>query len=179
MCVDIGVLAAVAENHFQGRLSSVQKSDHFLQRVVQTQHTVAPGLPLNYTPAPSVEIRKHSRTRPKVLPSLPVLPPAAQTSMPPSDSSPRPRRGSWLIAALVLALLILHQDNWFWLDERLVFGFIPVGLFWHSCISLGAAGTWFLATKIAWPLDTPTDIPASAGTAASGKSKSGQTGVSE
>jgi hypothetical protein len=66
---------------------------------------------------------------------------------PPTKSS-----GPLILTILVLILLILHQDNWFWTDGTLVLGFLPIGLFWHACISLAAAGTWFLATKIAWPL---------------------------
>ncbi|MCA8997855.1 MAG: DUF3311 domain-containing protein [Planctomycetaceae bacterium] len=58
----------------------------------------------------------------------------------------------WIIAGLVLLLLILHQDNWFWTDDTLVFGFMPIGLFWHACISIGATLTWALATVIAWPI---------------------------
>ena len=58
-----------------------------------------------------------------------------------------------MIAVLVVILLILHQDNWFWTDSTLVFGFLPIGLFWHICLSLLAALTWYLATKIAWPFD--------------------------
>lgn len=61
--------------------------------------------------------------------------------------------GAKVIIALVLLLLILHQDNWFWTDDRLLFGFLPIGLFWHACISVGATATWFLATRIAWPFD--------------------------
>ena len=60
--------------------------------------------------------------------------------------------GPVIIAALVLLLLILHQDNWFWTDATLVVGFIPIALFWHACISMAAVVTWFLATRIAWPL---------------------------
>ncbi len=56
----------------------------------------------------------------------------------------------WL---LVLVLLIIHQDNWFWNDPRLVFGFIPVGLFYHACISIAAATTWYLAIRFAWPVE--------------------------
>lgn len=62
--------------------------------------------------------------------------------------------GPRIIGILVLALLVLYQDNWFWTDDRLVWGFMPIGMFWHACLSLAAAGTWFLATKIAWPIDT-------------------------
>ncbi len=64
--------------------------------------------------------------------------------------------GPLIIAGLVVLLLILHQDNWFWENKTLVFGFLPIGLFWHACLSLAAAATWFLATKIAWPVDDPT-----------------------
>ncbi len=63
------------------------------------------------------------------------------------------RSGPTIIAVLVVLLLIAHQDNWFWHDETLVFGFMPIGLFYHACISLGATLTWWLATKIAWPVE--------------------------
>ena len=54
----------------------------------------------------------------------------------------------WL---MVLLLVVLHQDNWLWQDKRLVFGFIPIGLFYHACISMAATVTWYLATIFAWP----------------------------
>ena len=58
----------------------------------------------------------------------------------------------YIIWLLVLVLLIIHQDNWFWNDPRLVFGFIPVGLFYHACISIAAATIWYLAIRFAWPV---------------------------
>ena len=58
----------------------------------------------------------------------------------------------WLVWGLVVFLLIVHQDNWFWDDRTLVFGFMPIGLLYHAGISVAAAGTWFLATKLAWPV---------------------------
>jgi len=61
--------------------------------------------------------------------------------------------GPLIIAALVTLLVILHQDTWFWTDSRLVFGFMPIGLAWHAGLSLAAAATWWLATRIAWPLE--------------------------
>ncbi len=54
---------------------------------------------------------------------------------------------------MVVLLVILHQDNWFWESDTLLLGFMPIGLFWHACISLAATATWALATKIAWPFD--------------------------
>ena len=56
----------------------------------------------------------------------------------------------WLLVAI---LLLLHHDFWNWSDDRLVFGFIPVGLFYHACLSIGAAMVWFLAVTFAWPKD--------------------------
>ena len=52
---------------------------------------------------------------------------------------------------LVVLLLILHQDNWFWEDATLVFGFMPIGLAYHALYSIAAACLWALAIKIAWP----------------------------
>ncbi|QDU55474.1 DUF3311 domain-containing protein [Aeoliella mucimassa] len=56
----------------------------------------------------------------------------------------------WIIIA---ALLVLHQDNWNWNSDTMVFGFMPIGLFYHACISLAAAATWFLATLFCWPAE--------------------------
>ena len=54
-----------------------------------------------------------------------------------------------LILAVVLG--ILHQDFWNWNNSGLVFGFMPVGLFYHACYSLAAATLWAFAIKLAWP----------------------------
>lgn len=54
---------------------------------------------------------------------------------------------------MVLALIILHQDNWLWTDDRLMFGFLPIGLFYQICISLAAAAVWWWATIYRWPSD--------------------------
>lgn len=59
----------------------------------------------------------------------------------------------YLVWALVLLLVALHQDNWFWEDNRLVWGFIPIGLCYHAGISIAAGIVWFLATKFCWPAD--------------------------
>ena len=59
----------------------------------------------------------------------------------------------YAIWGLVVLLVILHQDNWLWDNDRLVFGFVPIGLFSQACISIAAAVTWFLATKFAWPTE--------------------------
>lgn len=71
-----------------------------------------------------------------------------------SSPASRSNTGPWIIVFLVVTLLVVHQDNWFWTDGRLVFGIIPIGLFYHACISIAASATWFLASKIAWPLES-------------------------
>lgn len=53
--------------------------------------------------------------------------------------------------ALVVLLAILHYDFWNWDDRTLVFGFMPVGLYFQALISIGAAVTWALVVKFAWP----------------------------
>tara|TARA_Y100001978_G_scaffold171932_1_gene161954 strand:+ start:226 stop:477 length:252 start_codon:yes stop_codon:yes gene_type:complete len=58
---------------------------------------------------------------------------------------------SFCIWFLVAGLLILHQDNWFWTDSTLVFGFMPVGLLYHAVISFAAACLWFAAILLIWP----------------------------
>ena len=82
------------------------------------------------------------------------------SSAPPSSRL----RGGWIIAGLVALLVILHQDNWFWSNTTAV-GFMPIGLFWHVLISIGASLTWWLATRIAWPVADPDVV--GEGTAAS------------
>ena len=57
----------------------------------------------------------------------------------------------YVIWTMVLILLIAHQDNWNWYDDTLVWGVVPIGLFYHACISLAAGFTWWLATLFMWP----------------------------
>jgi hypothetical protein len=57
----------------------------------------------------------------------------------------------------IFALLVLHQDFWWWGNGYLVFGFMPIGLFYQACISLAAGLTWWVATKYCWPIDLDAD----------------------
>ena len=60
-------------------------------------------------------------------------------------------RTVWLVLATAL-LYVLHQDIWFWRSARpLVFGFMPVGLFYHALFSVAAALLMALLVKFAWP----------------------------
>ena len=61
----------------------------------------------------------------------------------------------------VLLLYVLHQDFWFWRDGTLVFGFLPIGLFYHAVYCLACAGLMWALVRFAWPggLDSETDQP--------------------
>lgn len=60
-----------------------------------------------------------------------------------------------LLVVVVAVLYILHQDIWFWRTAHIwgviPFGFIPIGLFYHACFSVAAAGVMWLLVKYAWP----------------------------
>ena len=56
-----------------------------------------------------------------------------------------------VVWALVLLLAVIHQDVWFWNDDRLVFGFLPITLAFHAGISIAASVVWFMAIHFAWP----------------------------
>jgi hypothetical protein len=57
-----------------------------------------------------------------------------------------------LLAILVIAYYVLHQDVWFWhTAEPLVLGLFPVGLFYHLVYAIGAAGLMWLLVKYGWP----------------------------
>jgi hypothetical protein len=57
-----------------------------------------------------------------------------------------------LLVLAFIALYVLHQDVWFFRTARpLVFGFLPIGLFYHACFSVAAALYMALLVKYAWP----------------------------
>ena len=66
----------------------------------------------------------------------------------------------YVVWGLVVLLMILHQDVWFWNDDRLIFGFMPITLMYHAGISIGASITWYLATLYAWPQFEEVSAPA-------------------
>ena len=66
-----------------------------------------------------------------------------------------------LLLILVAALYVLHQDFWFWRTARpLVFGFIPIGLFYHGCYTLVTSLVMWLLVKTAWPSHLEEQTPA-------------------
>jgi hypothetical protein len=45
-----------------------------------------------------------------------------------------------LLVLAVVALYVLHQDFWFWRTAHpMVFGFVPIGLFYQGLFSVAAA----------------------------------------
>jgi hypothetical protein len=58
----------------------------------------------------------------------------------------------WLAAAAVALLYLLHQDFWFWREARpLVFGVLPIGLFYHVAFTFITSLVLLLLVKVAWP----------------------------
>jgi Protein of unknown function (DUF3311) len=57
-----------------------------------------------------------------------------------------------LLILIVIALFILHQDFWFWRTATpIVFGFLPIGLFYHVCYTIVISLLMWLLVKYAWP----------------------------
>ncbi len=64
-----------------------------------------------------------------------------------------------LLVIVVVALYILHQDFWFWRTAHpMVFGFIPIGLFYQACFSVAASLVMWLLVKYAWPAQLEREI---------------------
>lgn len=65
----------------------------------------------------------------------------------------------YIIYGLIVLLAVVHQDYWWWDSERLVFGFMPIGLAFHAGISIAAGVLWLGAVKYCWPenVDVPED----------------------
>ena len=63
-------------------------------------------------------------------------------------------------AVLVVMLYVLHQDVWFWREARpLVFGFMPIGLFYHAVFTLACSIAMWLLVKHAWPAHLDVEPP--------------------
>jgi hypothetical protein len=64
-----------------------------------------------------------------------------------------------LLALAVIALYVAHQDIWFWRTARpLVFGVVPIGLFYHACFSVAASLLMLLLVKFAWPAHLEAEV---------------------
>lgn len=56
-----------------------------------------------------------------------------------------------LLTLAIIALYVLHQDFWNWRKVDLLFGFIPVGLWYHAIFTIAVAVLMWLLVKFAWP----------------------------
>jgi hypothetical protein len=53
---------------------------------------------------------------------------------------------------MAAALYALHQDFWFWREARpLVFGFMPIGLFYHAAYTLAVSVLMAMLVRRHWP----------------------------
>jgi hypothetical protein len=56
------------------------------------------------------------------------------------------------LSLLVVVLYVLHQDLWFWRAARpLLFGFLPVGIWYHLLFTLAVSLVMWLLIRQAWP----------------------------
>lgn len=55
-------------------------------------------------------------------------------------------------SALVLVVYLLHQDVWFW-DRAtpIVFGVLPIGLFYHVAYTVGVSVMLWCLVRAFWP----------------------------
>jgi hypothetical protein len=66
--------------------------------------------------------------------------------------SKRMKKKTLWLTLLVLAVYLLHQDFWNWQTAGpLLFGFLPVGLWYHAAYSVLAAALMTVLVKFAWP----------------------------
>jgi hypothetical protein len=63
-----------------------------------------------------------------------------------------------MLALATIILYLLHQDFWFWRAATpLVFGFLPIGLFYHVCYTLVVTALMWLLVRRAWPSQLETE----------------------
>jgi hypothetical protein len=58
----------------------------------------------------------------------------------------------WVLFTLTVILIVLHQDWWNWdkIDPRL-FGFMPIGLWYHAAFCVAASVLLALFVAFTWP----------------------------
>ena len=62
---------------------------------------------------------------------------------------------------IVAALCVAHQDFWYWREARpLVFGFLPIGLFYHAAFTVATSVGMWLLVRLVWPADLERDTSA-------------------
>lgn len=65
----------------------------------------------------------------------------------------------FLLCILVVVLYVLHQDIWFWRTARpLLFGFLPIGIWYHLGFTIAVSLVMWLLIKQAWPAHLEEDF---------------------
>jgi hypothetical protein len=60
--------------------------------------------------------------------------------------------------ALITVLYLLHQDVWLWRQARpLVFGVLPIGLFYHAAFTVATSIAMALLVRLLWPAALESD----------------------
>jgi hypothetical protein len=57
----------------------------------------------------------------------------------------------WLLLLLTLFLIVVHQDFWNWTKVDALFGFLPVGLWYHALFCIAASVLLAMFVAFAWP----------------------------
>ena len=70
------------------------------------------------------------------------------------------RAAVWCV---LLVLVALHHDFWFWDDPSLVGDWVPIGLVWHLGLSIAAVLFWAFVVKTVWPRNLEATAGADAG----------------
>lgn len=66
-----------------------------------------------------------------------------------------------LLTLVAVTVLVLRHDYWFWnTPYPLLFGFLPVALWWQGMVSLLAALMMWMMVRFAWPQELEDDAEA-------------------
>ena len=57
----------------------------------------------------------------------------------------------WVLVALTVLLIMLHQDFWNWNKVEPAFGFLPVALWYHALFCVAASVLMALFVAAMWP----------------------------
>ena len=79
---------------------------------------------------------------------------SSQPEQPTAPPRPRSPAVLLLLALAAVGVIVLRHDYWNWdTPFPLLFGFLPVGLWWQGVVSLLAAGLMALMVHFAWPAE--------------------------
>lgn len=80
-----------------------------------------------------------------------------------------------ILVLTVLGFYALHQDIWFWRTAQpVVFGVLPVGLFYHAAYTAAISLLMWVLVRLAWPGHLDDDDTDAVGVRSGSGSGSGQ-----